>query len=192
MKFIGTSYSLYTKDIHRIWCRSAKFCENQNSVQDQNLDQEFYFRFQYQTYISYIEDTHQILFGSANSFESYCVHMNSPRTYSQTDIQTYKQTDGNFFWLVLSSKTYKSWTFVKRREFFFFTFSSHTEYVKRESIVIAWVKKQFSPFGNFHDLYVLEDQTSKKKFRLSICLSVCLDVRTYVDFSCGHNNFWRS
>ena len=25
-----------------------------------------------------------------------------------------------FFWLVLSSKTYKSWTFVKRREFFFF------------------------------------------------------------------------
>ena len=43
------------------------FCENQNSLQDQ-------------TYISYIEDTHQILFGSASSFESYCVHMKSPRT----------------------------------------------------------------------------------------------------------------
>ena len=28
----------------------------------------------------------------------------------------------------------------------FFTYSSHTEYVKRESIVIAWVKKKFSPF----------------------------------------------
>ena len=26
----------------------------------------------------------------------------------------------------------------------------------------------------------------------SVCLSVCLDVRTYVDFSCGHNNFRRS
>ena len=25
MKFIGESYSLYAKDIHQIWCRSAKF-----------------------------------------------------------------------------------------------------------------------------------------------------------------------
>ena len=43
--------------------------------------------FQYQTYISYIEDIHQILFGSANSFESYCVHSKSPRTYRQMDRQ---------------------------------------------------------------------------------------------------------
>ena len=25
MEFIGTGYSLYTKDIHQIWCRSANF-----------------------------------------------------------------------------------------------------------------------------------------------------------------------
>ena len=85
MKFIRKKYSLYAKDI---------------------------FGFQYQTYVSYIDDTHQILFRSANSFKSYCVHMKSPRTYihpdTQTDRQTYRQTDGNFFWLVLSSKTYKS------------------------------------------------------------------------------------
>ena len=51
-----------------------------------------------QTYISYIEDTHHILFGSANSFESNCVHMKSPRTYvhpdRQTDRHTYIRTDG--------------------------------------------------------------------------------------------------
>ena len=41
-----------------------------------------------QTYISYMEDTHQILFGSANSFKSYCVHMKSPRTYVHPDRQT--------------------------------------------------------------------------------------------------------
>ena len=54
----------------------------------------FYFGFQYQTYISYIEDTHQILFGSANSFESYCVHIKSPRTARHPDGKTDRQTDG--------------------------------------------------------------------------------------------------
>ena len=34
---------------------------------------------------------------------------------------------------------------------------------------------------NVHDLYILEDKTSQKNFRLS----GCLDVRRYVDFSCG-------
>ena len=68
----------------------------------------FYFGFQYQSYISYIEDTHQILFGSANSFESYCVHSENPRTYVQPDRQTE-----------------------------IFTSSSHMEYVKRESIVFC-------------------------------------------------------
>ena len=86
MKFIGKSYSVYTKDIHQIWCRSAKFlwkskfCLGSGSW--------LYFGFQYQTYISYIEDTHHILFGSANSFKSYCVHIESPHTYSQTDRRT--------------------------------------------------------------------------------------------------------
>ena len=46
------------------------------------------------------------------SFESYFVHMKSPRTYVDPDIktdrQTDRQTDGDFFLLVLSSKTYKS------------------------------------------------------------------------------------
>ena len=95
----------------------------------------FYFGFQYQTSISYIEDTQQILFGSANSFESYCVHMKSPRTYVQTD----RQADGrDFFLLVLSCKTYKTWTFIKRREFFFHscdynTFSFYILRMWRES-----------------------------------------------------------
>ena len=62
----------------------------------------------------------------------------------------------------------------------FFTSSSHTEYAKRESIVIAWVKKKNSLFfKHVHVLYVLEDKTSKKKFP-SVCLSVCLSIRTYV------------
>ena len=82
------------------------FCENQNSVQSW-----FFFGFQYQSYISYIEDTHQNLFRSANSFQNYCVHMKSPLTYRQTDILK--------FFLLSSSKTYKTWTFVKRRIFFF-------------------------------------------------------------------------
>ena len=60
-------------------------------------------------------------------------------------------------------------------------------------------KKNSLLLTNVHDLYVLEDKTSQKKFPfvcmdvcMSVCLSVCLDLRTYVDFSCGHNNFWRS
>ena len=40
---------------------------------------------------------------------------------------------------------------------------------------------------NVYVLYILEDKTSKNKFP-----SVCLAVRTYVDFCCGHNNFRRS
>ena len=84
MKFIGKSYSLYDKDIHQIWCRSAKFLWKSKFCSES----WYYFGFQYQNYISYIEDTHQILFGSANSFASYCVHMKNPRTYVHPDIQT--------------------------------------------------------------------------------------------------------
>ena len=86
MKFIGESYSLYAKDIHQIWCRSAKFLWKSKLCSESGS--WYYFGFQYQTYISYMEDTHQILFGSANSFKSYCVHMNSPRTYVHPDRQT--------------------------------------------------------------------------------------------------------
>ena len=93
MKFIGRSYSLYTKDSHQIWCRSLKFLSKSKSCSRSGSGSWFYFGFQYQTYISYIEDIHQILFGSANSFESYCVHSKSPRTDRQTD----RQTDGNLF-----------------------------------------------------------------------------------------------
>ena len=130
MKFIGKSYSLYTKYIHQIWCRSAKFLWKSKCCSESGSGSGswYYFGFQYQTCISYIEDTHQILFGSANSFESYCVHMNNPRTYVHPDIQTTRQTDGNFFWLVLSSKTYKLWTFVKRWDFFFHSCDYNTSF----------------------------------------------------------------
>ena len=67
----------------------------------------------------------------------------------------------NFIWLFL----------------FIFTFSPHTEYVKRESIAIAWVKKKNSLLlTNVHDFYVLEDKTSQKKFPY-VCLSGCTYVR---------------
>ena len=95
MKFIGGSYSLYAKDIHQIWCRSGKFLWKSKfcSESGSGSGSWYYFGFQYQTYISYIEDTHEILFGFANSFKSYCVHMKSPRTYVHLDIQTDRQTD---------------------------------------------------------------------------------------------------
>ena len=56
-------------------------------------------------------------------------------------------------------------------------------------------KKNSLLLTNVYDFYVLEDKTSQKKFPsvyLSVWMSGCLDVRTYVDFSCGHNNFRRS
>ena len=68
----------------------------------------------------------------------------------------------------------------------FFTFSSRTEYVKRESIVIAWVKKKILSFWWMFMFctYVERQKEQKKNFRLSVCmsvcLSVCLDVCTYV------------
>ena len=95
MKFIGTSYSLYTKDIHQISCHSAKFLWKSNICSGSAFGSGlwFYFRFEYQTYISYIEDTHQISFRSANSLESYCVHVKSPRTYVRTARQTDRRTE---------------------------------------------------------------------------------------------------
>ena len=55
-----------------------------------------------------------------------------------------------------------------------FTFSSHTQYVKKESIVIAWLKK-ISPFDECSCFVRLRTQNKQKKLP-----SVCLSVRTYV------------
>ena len=173
MKFIGESYSLHAQDIHQIWCRSTKFLWKSKFCSESGS--WYYFGFQYQTYISYMEDIHQNLFGFANSFKSYCVHMKSPRTRVHLDRQTeiffglfclLRHTNHedlskgqNFFFThaitILSLFTYSVYDekvkMPKRsknsrsfRHFFdrlgLFTFSSHTEYVKRESIVIALVK----------------------------------------------------
>ena len=61
------------------------------------------------------------------------------------------------------------------RDTFISTFSSHTEYVKRESIVIAWVEKEFSPFDECSCFICLSRQNKQKKFP-SVCLSVCPPV----------------
>ena len=117
-KINNTRYALCFKDTHRIWCRSAKFFSKSKSCSrwGSGSGSWFYFGFQYHTYISYIKDTHKILFGSANSLESYCVHMKSPRTYRQTD----RQRDGNFFRLLCLLKHTKH-EHLSKREIFFFT-----------------------------------------------------------------------
>ena len=69
-----------------------------------------------------MEDTHQILFGSANSFKRYCVHMKSPRTYVHPDRQTDRRTDRRKFFLdlfcLLRHKNHKHLS--KGKNFFFF------------------------------------------------------------------------
>ena len=113
----GFQYETYIsciEDTHQIWCRSAKFVWKSKfcSRSGSGSGSWFYCGFQSQTYISYIEDTHQILFRSANSFESYCVHMKSSRTYAQTNRRTDRR---NCFLLLLCFNIYKTWTFIKRR-----------------------------------------------------------------------------
>ena len=98
-------------------------------------------------------------------------------------------------WWLLNGSPASTYKFTQRRWSTIFTFSSHTEYVKRESIVITQVKKKkkFSPFDKcLWFLCLRRQKQAKKHFRPSVCLSGCLDVHTYVDFSCGHNNFRRS
>ena len=143
MKFIGENYSSYAKDIYQIWCRSAKF-----------LWKSKYFVFQYQTYISYMDDTHQILFGYANSFKSYCVHMKSPRTYIHPDRQTDRQTDGNFFCLVcfLRHKNHKHLS--KGENFFFFhscDYNTFFFYILR----MWWESKKLSSGELILDTYLV-------------------------------------
>ena len=108
MKFIGMIYSLYTKDIHQIRCHSAKFLWKSKFCSGS----WFYFGFQYQTYISYIEGTHQILFGSANPFESYRVYMKSPCTD--------RQTDGNGFFCLFCLLRHTKHEHSSKGENFFF------------------------------------------------------------------------
>ena len=84
-----------------------------------------------------VEDTHQILFGSANSFESYCVHMKSPRTYVHPDIQTDRQTE--FFFGLFCLLRHKNHKHLSKGENFFFSLMRlqyflfvHTPYVMRK------------------------------------------------------------
>ena len=94
------------------------------------------FGFQYQTYISYIEDTHEILFGSANSFESYCVHIKRPCTYRQTDRR-------KFFLLVCLLRHTKHEHSSKGENFFFFhscDYNTCSFYILR----MWWESKKFS------------------------------------------------
>ena len=148
------------KDTHQIWGRSAKFFFKSKSFSRSGSGSCFYFGFQYQTYISYI-DPHQILFGLANSFGSYCVHSESPRTYVQPDIQIDRW---KFFfapfWLLRHTKHEHS----SKRENFFFThaitiLALFTYSVCDEKVKIAdkqffkkystFVKKVFSFLSNY-------------------------------------------
>ena len=118
MKFIGTSYSSYTKDIHQIWCRSAKFLWKSKFCSGSGS--RFYFGFQYQTYILHTLKTFtQIFFGSANSFESYCVHMKSPRTV-QPDIQTDRR---KFFLACFVFQDIQIMNIRQKERIFFFFFT---------------------------------------------------------------------
>ena len=122
MKFNGESYSFYAKDIHQIWCRSTKFLWKSKFYSGS----WYYFGFQHQTYIWYIEDTHQILFGSANSFESYCVHMKSPCTYSQTTRQPDKQTDRRNFFCLFCLLRHTKHKHSSKGEIFFYSCGYNT------------------------------------------------------------------
>ena len=92
MKFIRKSYSLYTKDIHQIWCRSAKFlwkakfCSGSGS----GSGSWFYFGFYFGIFLDPLTPSKVIVSTSK-------VHV---RTSRQTDRQT-----AIFFSFVLSSKT---------------------------------------------------------------------------------------
>ena len=62
-------------------------------------------------------------------------------------------------------------TFTRNVFMIFFTFSSHTEYVKKESMVFAWVEKKFFPFDECSCFVCLRTQNKQKKFP-SVWLSV--------------------
>ena len=109
-----TEVMLYirTKDTHQISCRSAKFLWKLEFYSGSGS--WFHFGFLYQTYISYQEDTHLILFGSGNSFESYSVYRQNPRTYISTYGQNLKlelwreraNSDEIYAWLSLQGEIF--------------------------------------------------------------------------------------
>ena len=135
-------------------------------------------------------------------FHQYWIEKNPLLIVELFILRTFENFLQNFTWPVLLKPCLKRknqlscWLKNKARRLFdkhkrslyqsfirhIFTFSSHTEYVKRESIVIAWVKKKkFSPFDKCLCLLCLRRQNKlKKNFRLSVYLSVCLDVWMYV------------
>ena len=91
------------------------FCENKNSVQNQDHDQDhditldFNTRPTFQTYKTPTKFCLDPLTPSTVIVSTWKVHV---RTYVQADRRT------EFFLLVLSFKTYKTWTCVKRENFF--------------------------------------------------------------------------
>ena len=141
MKFIGESYSLYAKDIHQIWCHSAKFLWKSKfcSESGSGSGSWYYIRFQYQTHIPYKEDTHQILFGSANSFKSYCAHT-IQSTIQSTYVRTSRHRDRrNFFFGLFCLLRHKNYEHLSKGENFFFSLMRlqyflflHTQYVMRK------------------------------------------------------------
>ena len=135
------------------------FCENQNSVQNQDQDHDITLDFNtrptWKTPTKFCLDP---LTPSKVIVPPRKVHV---RTYIQTD----RQTDGNCFWLILSSKTYKSWTFVKRTVFFFthaitifslFTYSVCDERVKDISTYIYVRPKSIRPAYRAKSIFALE------------------------------------
>ena len=76
-----------------------------------------------------------------------------------------------WFLIVLSLALIKLNSFKTKNVHNLVTFSSHTEYVKRGSIVIAWVKNKFSPFDECSYFVCLRRLNKPKKIP-SVCLSV--------------------
>ena len=87
------------------------FCRNQNPVQDQDQDHDFTLDFNTRP-----------TFYTQKTPTKFCLDPLIPSKVIVSTAKVHVQTDRrNFFLLlVLSSKTYKTWTFVKRREIFFF------------------------------------------------------------------------
>ena len=80
----------------------------------------------------------------------------------------------------------------------FFTFSSHTEYVKRESIIIARVKKKkFSPFDECSCFVCLRRQNKHKKLTWynmnnMFCLITTSSFLVIIIISLAHNTVMNS
>ena len=85
------------------------FCQNQSRVQDQDQDQHYDFTFDFSTRTKFHRQKIPTKFFLDVLTSKIIVHPDA--THRRTD----RQTDG-FFLLV--SKTYKTWTFIRRTFFF--------------------------------------------------------------------------